>query len=140
MYAVSIPPSHQRHLSASALTIAIAFGAPPLAQAARHEAQMQQAPAQTPQDAASSAANDADRSIIFVGGRNQRNNTGRVAPAHPPDPCASGRTTAGDDCSLNPQPIPPGHSLHKPNRDHRVAPAVSEPAAPIEDDSGGGRP
>ena len=140
MYAVSLPPLQPRHLLASALTVALAFGVLPLAQAARHAPEMQQAPAPTQQDAASSSANGADRSIIFVGGRNHRDNTRRAAPTHPPGPCISGRTAAGDDCSLKPQPIPPGHSQHKPNRDRRVTAPVSEPAAPIEDDTGGGQP
>ena len=125
MYMVSVHPSRTRRLLASVLTVAIAFGALPQAQAQQ-------------QQAASTAANGADRSIIFVGGRKQHSNTGSSTHArtHPPGPCISTRarhSTAGDDCSLNPQPIPPGHqndqATDKSLTHAPVHPRLHKPAA-----------
>ena len=97
MYAVSIHPSPT--MLASALVVALTFSALPQAQAQ--------------QQGASTASNGADRGII-VGGK-QHNNPGSATHtrAHPPGPCTSAHarhSSAGDDCSLNPQPIPPGRS------------------------------
>lgn len=127
MYAVSIPPSRAHRLLASSLTAALALSPLPPAQAQQ-------------QQTASTATNGADRSIIFVGGRKQHSNTASSthARAHPPGPCASGRVnhaSVGDDCSLNPQPIPPGRSLHG-RTDNTHAQHAAQQASESEDASG----
>lgn len=106
MYALPMHPPRAHRLLTSALTVALAFGALSLAHAQQ-------------QKSASTTANGADRSsIIFVGGHKQHSNSGSSthARAHPPGPCSSAHarhSSAGDDCSLNPQPIPPGHRSHR---------------------------
>ena len=91
---------------AMALAVTLALGVLPLAQAG-------QLGSAAPVKAGSDKA--AQHSIIFVGGRTQGD--ARRARAHPPNPCApqTGSHSAGDDCSLNPQPIPPGHQRHHAN-------------------------
>jgi len=134
MYAVSIHLSRQRALLASALAVALGFGVQPLAQAQR-------------QQAASAAANGTDRSIIFVGGRRQEGHTDSAthARAHPPNPCTSAHakhSSDSDDCSLNPQPIPPGRSMHTPanntHAQHAAQPAASELERAVVEDVAGG--
>jgi hypothetical protein len=121
MYAVSIHPLRARRLMVRALTVVLALGVLPVAHAQQ-------------QQAASTAANGADRSsIIFVGGRN---NSGSAthARAHPPGPCApehSKHSSVGVDCSLNPQPIPPGRSLHKRALGSPASSSQSRTKAPI---------
>ncbi len=138
MYAVSIHPSRSRALLSSVLAVGLAIGVQVQAQA-QSQAQQQQA--------ASAAANGTDRSIIFVGGRRQEDNTGSAthARAHPPSPCTSAHEkhlSPSDDCSLNPQPIPPGRSMHTPTNNTHAQPASqpveSDPeGAVVEDVSGG---
>jgi hypothetical protein len=121
MYEVSIHSSQTVRRQTSALTVAFALSIQLLAQA--HAGYPSGHPWQT--NAASTSARAAgdgqDRSIIFVGGRKQHENADREMPAHPPNPCNSTRTKVGGDCSLNPQPIPPGSSL----RHTRHSPAPS---------------
>ena len=92
------------HRLIMALTVTLALGVLPLAQAG-------QLASAAPVKAGSDKA--AQRSIIFVGGRRQGD--ARHVRAHPPNSCApqTGSHSAGDDCSLNPQPIPPGHRNHR---------------------------
>ena len=120
MYAVSIHPSHTIRWSTSALIVAFALSMQPLAHAAYPGGIPWQT--ETTSAQARAAADGQDRSIIFVGGR-KHHNADREIPAHPPNPCTSTRTEAGDDCNLNPQPIPPGHSLHRTH--HSSAPSTS---------------
>ena len=97
------------------------------------------APAQ-PQPDTRSVANDvnastsgqaAQHSIIFVGGH--QGDARRVAnPQRPPEPCRAthaGSQSVSSDCSLNPQPIPPGHAAgHK--KTHRDLESLYTPTTP----------
>ena len=127
MYALSIHRLRPQALLAGALALALGFGV---------QAQAQQ------QAAASAAAKGTNRSIIFVGGRKQEESSATRARAHPPSPCSSANQThpsASDNCSLNPQPIPPGRSLQgeadTPNA--LASPTVIEPEAPDVDTAAG---
>ena len=123
MYAVPIQLSQPVRWQPSALTIAFVLSMQLLAQA--HAGYPQGHPWQTETKSAQAraAADGQDRSIIFVGGRKQHDNADREITAHPPNPCTSTRTETGDDCNLNPQPIPPGRSLHRTR--HSPAPSTS---------------
>ena len=127
MTAVSIYPAHTSRPLGSALIVALALAFAALPQAWAQFAQQQ---------TASPAANGADRSIIFVGGRKQQSNTGSTAHAraHPPNPCTSTHargSSVGDDCSLNPQPIPPGRSMHKRTPSSIASSSLSRTTAPM---------
>ena len=89
------------HRLIMALTVTLALGVLPLAQAG------QLASAAAPKTGSDKAA---QHGIIFVGGHKQGDS--RHVRAHPPGHCGpqKGSHSAGDDCSLNPQPIPPGRN------------------------------
>ena len=116
-----------------ALAVTLAPGALPLAEAAQASSSapihLQSSGRATATDSAKVNTDKAKQhSIIFVGGRNQgaaahAANTHAVPTglghgdhaanpkAHPPGPCKlqTGTRSAANDCSLNPQPIPPVH-------------------------------
>jgi hypothetical protein len=120
-----------------ALAITFALGALPLVATAQPSSA---APIHSKSSGQATATNSAkagtdkatQHSIIFVGGRkqgaaSQATNPHAVPPglghadhaanskAHPPGPCKlqTGMGSASNDCSLNPQPIPPGHQSHR---------------------------
>lgn len=95
------------------VTLAFALGALPPAEAGQHaSATRAHAPsdgrAQAGDDSSAGAGKASAHGIIFVGGH-AHGNTDHAANtrAHPPGPCAPGSQSS--HCSLNPQPIPPGH-------------------------------
>ena len=99
---------------AMALAVTLSLGVVPMATAARHASTALVHSQSSGTDAVAAGSDGAaQHSIIFVGGRTQGD--AHHARAHPPGPCApqTGSHSAGDDCSLNPQPIPPGHRNHR---------------------------
>lgn len=114
MHAASILPLRKRRSLTGVLTLALGFGAVSLAQA-HPSGSATNAPhlaTDTPQQhEGPTTADGLSRGIIFVGGRKRHSDSSSKLPAHPPGPCTPSRQTAGQSCSLNPQPIPPGHSL-----------------------------
>ena len=111
---------------AIALAVSLSLGVVPMATAARHASTVL-VHSQSSGTNAVVADSDraAQRSIIFVGGRKHAD--AHHVRAHPPGSCTpqTGSRSAGDDCSLNPQPIPPGHqgrdldSLYTDRTPHR---------------------
>lgn len=97
---VSIQHRCMPHRLIMVLAVTLALGALPSAWAGQSASA---APVKAGADSA------AEHSIIFVGGHTQ--DDAHHTRAHPSGPCApqTGPHSAGDDCSLNPQPIPPGH-------------------------------
>jgi hypothetical protein len=95
------------------VTLAFALGVVPLAEAGQHASPTRaHAPSggggQAGDDSSAGADKASAHGIIFVGGHVHGNaDHAAITRAHPPGPCAPGSQSS--HCSLNPQPIPPGH-------------------------------
>lgn len=120
MFAHRVASAHwlsisRRLVMVLALALALAPGALPLAQAGQHASAALVHPQSSGADAVAAGSDGgAEHSIIFVGGRKQGHaNRAINANALPRVPVSASQRTdshsSGNDRSLNPQPIPPGH-------------------------------